>query len=710
MHWARIADAEGVEVLGIASEMNALAATLPVEEIPGLAAFYLSDEKQAELRNLLGRYASHFTDDERIAMGAGDFASLEEFLVVRNQAERRWARAFTFAAEGRREDERIALMNRRRARIAAHWRDLIEACRRVFDGYLTLAANFDNYHEVAFWDRLDFIGINAYFPLRATLDDVLSSQRLEEAWREIFADFDAFRETHELRQPALFTELGYTRRSGVTVAPWSSQGFVPIWEKGREQVLFWTAQAIAPKERALAVESLFEVWREDSLPLIGISYWKLSSRLDLGRYEPFMLYLGEEANDPLYPALTRFSSLIQPLEPSPRATDPEDAWYRALLADDEKRVQELARLDFPAERAERLPPLHLAVRLGRKERLAQLLELGRGVEQRDLEGRLALHEVCYQDDPSLVERVFPSGEIDWQDHRGETPLHACARLDRSEVLAELLRLSPQDTTDLRNERGETALHLASDQASPSVVERLLDHAADPEARDAQGLSALHIAARRGDPRSLRLLLDSLESIPEDRSGQSPLAYAAYYGQAAAFDLLWRLPSAPERGLEEQNLLHLAAHGGNVEVITTLLEAGLAIDARDSSQRTPLYHAMQKEHRPASRLLLERGASLELSDHEGITPFHVAAAARDPSLLQHALSQQPSLDRKDASGSTALHHAAGWGRLENVRMLLAAGADPDQRNGKGETALDLAESTSRRSVAKLLRARAASPPS
>ncbi|MEO1086604.1 MAG: hypothetical protein AAFY88_20410, partial [Acidobacteriota bacterium] len=90
--WAEIAEAEGVEVLGVASEMNSLAATLPVDEIPGLPDYYLDDEAQDRLRNLVKRSEHLFTEDVRRNLGAGDFDVLDDFLVERNRAEREWAR------------------------------------------------------------------------------------------------------------------------------------------------------------------------------------------------------------------------------------------------------------------------------------------------------------------------------------------------------------------------------------------------------------------------------------------------------------------------------------------------------------------------------------------------------------------------------------------------------------------------------------------
>eukprot|EP00168_Porphyra_purpurea_P017267 TRINITY_DN58_c0_g1_i4.p3 TRINITY_DN58_c0_g1~~TRINITY_DN58_c0_g1_i4.p3 ORF type:complete len:248 (+),score=85.75 TRINITY_DN58_c0_g1_i4:618-1361(+) len=47
----------------------------------------------------------------------------------------------------------------------AAWRDIVAAVREVYDGQLTYSANHDSYQDVAWWDAVDMIGIDAYFPL-----------------------------------------------------------------------------------------------------------------------------------------------------------------------------------------------------------------------------------------------------------------------------------------------------------------------------------------------------------------------------------------------------------------------------------------------------------------------------------------------------------------------------------------------------------------
>ena len=45
------------------------------------------------------------------------------------------------------------------------WASLIQKVKQVYHGTLTYAANWDEYAKTPFWSQLDYIGVNAYFPL-----------------------------------------------------------------------------------------------------------------------------------------------------------------------------------------------------------------------------------------------------------------------------------------------------------------------------------------------------------------------------------------------------------------------------------------------------------------------------------------------------------------------------------------------------------------
>ncbi|MEM7551564.1 MAG: hypothetical protein AAF363_17910 [Bacteroidota bacterium] len=85
------------------------------------------------------------------------------------------------------------------------WKSLIVKVRQKYSGNLTYAANWDNYENVKFWGELDYIGIDAYFPLSENenpkVDELISK------WRPIETELKNFSDSVERK--VIFTEYGY---------------------------------------------------------------------------------------------------------------------------------------------------------------------------------------------------------------------------------------------------------------------------------------------------------------------------------------------------------------------------------------------------------------------------------------------------------------------------------------------------------------------
>ncbi len=118
-------------------------------------------------------------------------------------------------------------------RRTADWRRLIERVRSVYHGPLTYCANWsDEAERIEFWDGLDFIGIQAYYPLATSANPGMDSIRA--AWMPVVARLEKLAaRTHK---PIVFTEVGYKSVTGALREPWS-------WDDEGEQDLEIQRQA-----------------------------------------------------------------------------------------------------------------------------------------------------------------------------------------------------------------------------------------------------------------------------------------------------------------------------------------------------------------------------------------------------------------------------------------------------------------------------------
>jgi len=97
------------------------------------------------------------------------------------------------------------------------WRRLIARVREVYHGRLTYCANWNDEPErIAFWDTLDFIGIQAYYPLAQGAAP--SREAIRRAWAPIVSRLEAL--ARRTGRPVVFTEVGYRSQDGALERPW----------------------------------------------------------------------------------------------------------------------------------------------------------------------------------------------------------------------------------------------------------------------------------------------------------------------------------------------------------------------------------------------------------------------------------------------------------------------------------------------------------
>lgn len=99
-----------------------------------------------------------------------------------------------------------------------YWRELIVEVQNVYSGKLTYAANWDEYKRVPFWDALDYIGVDAYFPVAESLTPSIDETKLGfEKWRSELKSF-----SEKENKKILFTEYGYRSVDYSGKEPWKS--------------------------------------------------------------------------------------------------------------------------------------------------------------------------------------------------------------------------------------------------------------------------------------------------------------------------------------------------------------------------------------------------------------------------------------------------------------------------------------------------------
>jgi len=122
----------------------------------------------------------------------------------------------------------------------------------------------------------------------------------------------------------------------------------------------------------------------------------------------------------------------------------------------------------------------------------------------------------------------------------------------------------------------------------------------------------------------------------------------------------------------------AARSGHLQMVDLLLAHGAPIDARNLAGSTALYLAAEGSHIAIAQRLIERGADVKLSGRSGITPIAAAAYAGNEIIFDALLARGADERAPDDTGKPPIVYAAAGARFSIVKRLLARNTDVNAR--------------------------------
>ncbi len=142
------------------------------------------------------------------------------------------------------------------------WRAIIRSIRQIYSGPLVYAANWwQEFDQIEFWDELDYLGLNCYYPLHQGDDATL--EELKAGVEKLLPDLEAAAKKYG--KPVLLTEVGFTSTAA-------------SWKNPHERKRGATVQL---DDQVIAYRAVFESFWDKSW-FAGFYWWKWPTYLEYG--------------------------------------------------------------------------------------------------------------------------------------------------------------------------------------------------------------------------------------------------------------------------------------------------------------------------------------------------------------------------------------------------------------------------------------------
>ncbi|XP_078016901.1 uncharacterized protein LOC117247896 isoform X36 [Epinephelus lanceolatus] len=391
-----------------------------------------------------------------------------------------------------------------------------------------------------------------------------------------------------------------------------------------------------------------------------------------------------------------------------RKSDSNASYLRAARAGNLEKVLDYLKsgVEINICNQNGLNALHLASKEGHVEVVAELLKLDAAVDAATKKGNTALHIASLAGQTEVVKELVTNGaNVNAQSQNGFTPLYMAAQENHLEVVRFLLEHNASQS--MATEDGFTPLAVALQQGHDQVVSLLLENDTKGKVR----LPALHIAARKDDTKAAALLLQNDHNADVEskmmvnrttESGFTPLHIAAHYGNINVATLLLNRGAAVDfMARNDITPLHVASKRGNSNMVKLLLDRGSKIDAKTKDGLTPLHCGARSGHEQVVEILLDRGAPILSKTKNGLSPLHMATQGDHLNCVQLLLQHDVPVDDVTNDYLTALHVAAHCGHYKVAKLIVDKKANPNAKALNGFTPLHIACKKNRAKVMELL---------
>ncbi|KAL1527097.1 hypothetical protein AB1Y20_015780 [Prymnesium parvum] len=348
--------------------------------------------------------------------------------------------------------------------------------------------------------------------------------------------------------------------------------------------------------------------------------------------------------------------------------------------------------------------LHLAAAVGNLSIVRMLIEEGAQLNLIDRVGRTPLSDAIRQGHTQCAHAIREAGgALLYDEATASGELCEMARCGNIEGI--MLLLSGGCSVNAADYDLRTCMHLAASSGNLLVVEALIEHKCDLNAKDRWGGTPLADAVREGHGQIARVLraAGAELSFGEEIEAAAMLCSLALAGDSKGVKMLLDA-GAPvnARNRDGRSCLHVSSAMGNLSVMGALLQGKADINLIDNDQRTCLHLvASSGLQNVAKELLKVPEIDVNLKDRWGSTPLASSLNEGHYEVANELVSKGGKLLYSHDRAVFELCAAARKGQTMMLRLLIEGGIDPDAKDYDDRCCLMLASSSGNLHVVKML---------
>lgn len=339
---------------------------------------------------------------------------------------------------------------------------------------------------------------------------------------------------------------------------------------------------------------------------------------------------------------------------------------------------------FSTNSAWALDDLSDAVLAGDKAKLEALI--AKGADVKGDKGGKALYRAAMMGNYEAVEVLIAHG----------TDVNAREPLNGYTVLHQAIPYI-QPATDVSNKPPATGgvmlpiviagaqnrpqMDVAKAQKMKKIIELLIAHGADVNAKSKGGITPLHHARSK---EMAELLIKHGANINAQTNGNdgSPLYYAVDHSKEVVEALIAHGADVNYKNQSGNTPLHLAVSSNQKEIVQLLIKHGAEMGVKDRNGETPLDIAVRNNSAELVTLLVVNGERLNDKPKYGLTELHWAVSQGNRPMAEQLLANGALINSRDQYGRTPMAFAIEKNNKELVELLIAHGADVNAKSRDG----------------------------